>query len=126
MAASKKDLFEEELIESALYFKALAHPVRIQILLHLAQTRTCLQGDISDIFPLSRTTLNQHMQELKNAGLIIGHDVDGKVVHCLNLKLLKKLRNTLSAISKELTLPDDFCCEYKSKKMGQLEENEYQ
>jgi DNA-binding transcriptional ArsR family regulator len=66
-------------------FNALSHPVRIQILLHLAITRTCLQGNSSDLFPLGRTTINQHINELEEAELIKDHSVDGKTVYCLNL-----------------------------------------
>ena len=54
MVASKTDLFNQELQERANLFKALAHPARLQIIKYLAETRICLSGDISDMFPISR------------------------------------------------------------------------
>lgn len=114
MAFAKTDLFEKNLRQKAVYFKALSHPVRIQILLHLSKTKTCLQGDVSDVFPLNRTTINQHILELKRAGLIKGHIVNGKTVHCLNLSKIKEMRNLLSGFLNEISLPDEFCCEYNS------------
>jgi ArsR family transcriptional regulator len=57
MVAAKTDLFEKELQDRANLFKALAHPARLQILQFLAKTRTCLSGAISEMFPISRTTV---------------------------------------------------------------------
>jgi ArsR family transcriptional regulator, arsenate/arsenite/antimonite-responsive transcriptional repressor len=119
MALSKTNLFNKELQEKANLFKTLAHPVRLQILQHLAETKTCLSGDISDIFPLTRTTLNQHMKELKDSGLIVGHEVGAKIVYCLNCKKIRKLREILIEFSDLIDLPEDFSCEYL------LNKNEY-
>jgi len=84
MAYAKTDLFDSKLKSAAVLFKALAHPARLAILKYLAETKVCITGDISDELPLSRTTVNQHLTELKNAGLIQGH-VDGiKVNYCLD------------------------------------------
>jgi len=46
------------------------------ILKYLAETKTCITGDISEELPLGRTTVNQHLAELKSAGLISGN-IDG-------------------------------------------------
>ena len=73
MVVSKTDLFTEVLQARANLFKALAHPARLQILQFVAETKTCISGDISEELPLSRTTVNQHLKELKDAGLIQGH-----------------------------------------------------
>jgi ArsR family transcriptional regulator, arsenate/arsenite/antimonite-responsive transcriptional repressor len=112
MAVSKTNLFDEELQKKANIFKALAHPARIQILQYLIQTRTCLSGDISDIFPLTRTTLNQHMKELKDAGLIVGHEKGAKTLYCLDCSKVEEVKNILGGFLKEIELPQDFCCEY--------------
>jgi ArsR family transcriptional regulator, arsenate/arsenite/antimonite-responsive transcriptional repressor len=91
MASAKTDLFDTRLNSAAVLFKALAHPARLAILQYLAETKVCITGDISDELPLSRTTVNQHLTELKNAGLIQG-TVDGvKVNYCLNPKKVEEL-----------------------------------
>lgn len=114
MVIAKTDLFEEELQKRANLFKTLAHPARLQILQYLAQTRTCLSGDISDIFPLSRTTLNQHMHELKEAGLICCHLKGSKTVYCLDCDKIEEIKNILTGFLNEIDLPEDFCCEKRS------------
>lgn len=124
MAIAKNGLFEQELQERACLFKVLAHPARLQILQYLAQTRICLSGDISDMFPLTRTTLNQHMNELKNAGLIEGHVRDGKTLYCLAPERVKEMNDILSRFIEETTLPKGFCCEYKSYKIGELQKQD--
>ena len=111
MVLAKTELFEEELQEKANLFKALAHPARLQILEYLVRTKTCLSGDISDVFPLTRTTLNQHMKELKDAGLVCGHMEGSKIVYCLNCKKIEEMSNILSGFVKDLQLPHDFCCQ---------------
>ena len=110
MVASKTDLFNQELQERANLFKALAHPARLQIIKYLAETRICLSGDISDMFPISRTTVNPHMRELKNAGLIFSHEKDGKIYYCLELDKIAELHSVLSVFLDEIHLPQDFCC----------------
>lgn len=112
MVVSKTNLFDEELQERANLFRVLAHPARLQILQYLAQTRTCLTGDISEMFPLTRTTINQHMNELKEAGLIVGHERGSKIVYCLNCSKIGELGNIMEGFLEEMKLPQDFCCEY--------------
>jgi DNA-binding transcriptional ArsR family regulator len=110
MVVSKTELFDEALQEKANLFKALAHPARLQILQFLAETKTCISGDISDELPLSRTTVNQHLKELKDAGLIRGH-VDGvKMNYCLDYQKVDEMKKLLSSFLSEFQNPDDFCC----------------
>lgn len=110
MAASKTDLFDKELQQKANLFKALSHPARLQILQYLARSKKCITGDISDHFPIARGTVNQHMKELKDAGLIIGHKQASKTVYCLNVDRIKELEDTLRSFMKEMKLPADFSC----------------
>ncbi len=79
----KKELFDNDLQELALFAKAISHPARLAILKYLAETKTCISGDISGYLPLSRTTVSQHLKELKDLGLIHG-EVEGlKINYCL-------------------------------------------
>jgi DNA-binding transcriptional ArsR family regulator len=110
MVASKSDLFDADLQRKANLFKALSHPARLQILQYLAQTRKCITGDISEHFPLTRGTVNQHMKELKNAGLVVGHMEGSKVVYCLNADRVRELETLLGDFQKEIKLPADFSC----------------
>ena len=110
MVVSKIELFSPELQKSANLFKALAHPARLQILLFLAQSNKCITGDISEHFPLTRATVNQHIKELKDAGLICAHKEGAKIVYCLDIKKVKELKEILTGLVNEMGLPTDFSC----------------
>jgi ArsR family transcriptional regulator, arsenate/arsenite/antimonite-responsive transcriptional repressor len=110
MVASKTELFEEALVEQANIYKALAHPARLAILKYLAETKTCISGDISDELPLSRTTVGQHLKELKEAGLILGHVEGVKTNYCLNPLQVEKVSNLLNGFLDELKLNKNFKC----------------
>lgn len=80
---TKSEVFEKELQELAAFAKVISHPARLAILKYLAETKSCISGDISDKLPLSRTTVSQHLKELRDMGLIHG-DIDGlKINYCL-------------------------------------------
>lgn len=110
MVIAKTELFNEVLQERAILFKALAHPARLQILQFLAETKACISGDISDELPLSRTTVNQHLKELKDAGLICGHVSGVKMNYCLDYAKLADLKEILTGFLDEIVIPKDFCC----------------
>lgn len=80
---NKAEKFDESLQELARFAKVISHPARLAILKYLAETRSCISGDISDYLPLSRTTVSQHLKELRDIGLIHG-EIDGlKINYCL-------------------------------------------
>ena len=110
MVVSKTELFDEALQEKANLFKALSHPARLQILNFLAKSKNCISGDISDELPLSRTTVNQHLKELKEVGLIKGHVEGVKMKYCLDGEKVKEMNVLLSVFLNEIQLPDDFIC----------------
>jgi DNA-binding transcriptional ArsR family regulator len=80
---NKAEKFDESLQELARFAKVISHPARLAILKYLAQSKSCISGDISDYLPLSRTTVSQHLKELRDIGLIHG-EIDGlKINYCL-------------------------------------------
>ena len=68
----------------ARYAKAMAHPVRMYILDLLARQSCCYSGDLAEDLPIARSTLSQHLRELKNAGLIQGEINAPKIRYCIN------------------------------------------
>ena len=110
MAQSKTELFNKELVHKALLFKALAHPARLRILQFLSETPTCITGDISDELPLGRTTVNQHLKELKAMGFIHGQ-IDGvKTQYCLKPEKLKETKALLIGFLEEIEPKEDIVC----------------
>lgn len=110
MSSAKTHLFEPRLTAMAEMFNALSHPARLQIMEYLAETKTCISGDISEEIPLSRTTVNQHLDELKKVGLIQGHTSGVKVNYCLNPEGINKLKAFISNFLNEVNYCSDMKC----------------
>lgn len=94
---TKLELFEPVLQEMAAVFKAISHPARLAILKYLSETGVCMSGNIADELPLARTTVNQHLYELKEMGLIKGEISGAKVNYCLNPEKLNQMRHMLDS-----------------------------
>ena len=70
----------------ARYAKALGHPVRIYIIDFLVKNaeKCCYSGDMAEELPIARSTLSQHLKELKDAGLIQGEINPPYIKYCIN------------------------------------------
>ncbi len=68
----------------ARFAKALSHPVRIFILEFLAEKKCCYSGDMAEELPIARSTLSEHLKELKNAGLIQGEINPPYIKYCIS------------------------------------------
>jgi len=92
MTNNKADEFSEEQQRFAAIAKVFSHPARIAIVQLLAQKKEIKTSDISEFLPLSRTTVSQHLKELKNAGIIKG-TIDGLKIHyCLDMQKLVDIK----------------------------------
>jgi len=77
-------VIEEEQKLLARYAKALGHPIRVYILDFLSKEKCCFSGDLSQELPIAKSTLSQHLKELKDAGLIQGEIMVPKIKYCIN------------------------------------------
>jgi len=68
----------------ARYAKAMGHPIRMYVLELLSKQICCYSGDLREVLPIAKSTLSQHLKELKNAGLIQGETEPPKIKYCLN------------------------------------------
>lgn len=73
---NKSDFFTDQQRELARFSRVVSHPARLAILRFLADAGSPVSGDISDSLPLSRSTVSQHLKDLRNTGLIKG-EADG-------------------------------------------------
>ena len=78
------DMIKEEQKKLARYSKALSHPVRVYIMNLLSSQSCCYSGDLSENLPIAKSTLSQHLKELKEAGLIQGEIELPKIKYCVN------------------------------------------
>lgn len=85
MSSSKKHYtpYQEKI---ALYSKALSNPVRVFIMDYLANNLNscCYSGDMAENLPIARSTLSEHLKELKKAGLIQGEINPPYIKYCIN------------------------------------------
>ena len=114
MTYAKTEAFTAQQQQLARVSKALAHPARVAIIQLLASKTTCISGDIAAELPLSRTTVTQHLQELKSLDLIRGEIEGLTVCYCLNIKLLRQVQQQFAAFFDEATAtpacgPGDAC-----------------
>src|SRR5210317_1938990 len=80
----KEEVIPEDQKAMARYAKAMGHPVMIYVLQLLSKQSCCYSGDLSEILPIAKSTLSQHLKELKSAGLIQGETEPPKIKYCLN------------------------------------------
>ncbi len=79
-----KEVFSTNQKQLARFAKALGHPVRVYIMELLSKQSCCYSGDLSDNLPIAKSTLSQHLKELKSAGLIQGEIEAPKIKYCIN------------------------------------------
>ncbi len=68
--------------ELASIFRALGHPARLAIIKQLASQSEACCGEIVNHLPLAQSTVSQHLQVLKEAGLLTC-DARGRNCHYL-------------------------------------------
>jgi ArsR family transcriptional regulator len=79
-----KEVITQEQKKIARYAKAMGHPIRLYVLELLLKQSCCYSGDLTEILPIAKSTLSQHLKELKEAGLIQGEIEAPKIRYCLN------------------------------------------
>ena len=79
-----EDFITERQKKIARYAKAMGHPIRMYVLELLARQSCCYSGDLTEILPIAKSTLSQHLKELKEAGLIQGEIEAPRIKYCLN------------------------------------------
>ena len=85
MQTSRK-YFTSDQEKIASYSKAISHPVRVFIMDYLANNlnKCCYSGDMAENLPIARSTLSEHLKELKKAGLIQGEINPPYIKYCIN------------------------------------------
>lgn len=93
-----KPSFSESQIELAAIAKALSHPARVFIMERLLGSEycsgksCCTSGEMINDIPIARSTLSQHLKELKHAGLIQGEIELPTIKYCVNTENWEKAK----------------------------------
>lgn len=82
---TKKPSFTLQQEQIAKIAKALSHPARVYIIEKLSGLNSCCtSGEMIGDIPIARSTLSQHLKELKYAGLIQGEINPPQIKYCIN------------------------------------------
>lgn len=93
MGASNLNLHTSEQIEIAALAKVLSHPARVAILQYISNQESCICGDIVEEIGLSQPTISQHLQVIRQAGLIKGTSEGKSICYCLDIDRFKELQH---------------------------------
>jgi ArsR family transcriptional regulator len=104
-ASSGRRISEQRQVQLAGYCKALAHPVRVEIIKILLAKGSCISGDLAESFDKAHSTVSEHLKILKESGLVQG-TIDGpKRCYCVNPEALRQMKQLLN-----LLIFDPECC----------------
>jgi ArsR family transcriptional regulator, arsenate/arsenite/antimonite-responsive transcriptional repressor len=99
---------ETKLHDVAFYANAISNPMRLMIIRKIATENECITSDLQIDLPIKRTTVLQHLNELKKAGILRGNVKGKKLYYCLDYEKLNEIRNLLNDV---LSLPEpQFVC----------------
>lgn len=95
--------YSEKQLLIAKFAKAMSHPARVFILERLSQINgCCTSGEMIGDIPIARSTLSQHLKELKHAGLIQGEIKPPYIKYCINKENWALARSLYKEIFEEL------------------------
>ncbi len=80
-------------IELSVFYKALAHPIRLAIIEKLSNTGTCICKDFVNELPFAQATISEHLRKLKHAKLISVCEKGSSSEYTLNKQRFKQLIN---------------------------------
>ncbi|MGB7286230.1 MAG: metalloregulator ArsR/SmtB family transcription factor [Salaquimonas sp.] len=95
--------------------KALGHASRLEIIRQLTLRQRCCGGDFCDCLPLSQSTISQHLDMLKQAGIVNWQQQGTRSIYTLNKPLLLQLAEQLQMIAQSNT------CQFDDSSIENLE-----
>jgi len=91
MAFSKSSLFDPTDQITSSYARVLAHPVRLDIIRKLAKNSPSTVENLTSRYPLSKSTISQHLEVLRSAGLISYNEEFPYTYYAIDVQNLNKL-----------------------------------
>jgi DNA-binding transcriptional ArsR family regulator len=110
MGITKTDLFSKTDNELASLLKALAHPARLAILRQVLEAEVCINAKLVQDLGLAQATVSQHLNVLKEAGLIKGTVEGTSMSYCLNTLEWLNLKSLLNEFLDIPFLDEKRCC----------------
>lgn len=88
-----KEVLTEKQKKIARYAKAMGHPIRMYVLELLSKQSCCYSGDLTEELPIIKSTLSEHLKELKDTGLIQGEIEAPRIKYCINMENWKEAQD---------------------------------
>lgn len=110
MGLTKTELFSIEQNELALAAKAFAHPARVAIIEYLLRTNACINGDLVQELGLAQATISQHLQALKEAGIIQGTIEGARINYCIDAARWQEIRTRFEGLFGRYEGPAERSC----------------
>lgn len=82
--------------ELAHFTRAIGHPARVAVLIAIAKLNKDVEGEVIDVPPLSKSTVIQHLRELKRAGLINGRIFGTKAKYWIDEEKFERFKSLFS------------------------------
>ncbi len=95
MKSVLQDATDERLM---LMLRALANPARLQLFHHLRANSDASCHHLVEALPLSQSTVSEHLQRLKDAGLIRGEPHGASRTYVVDDDALAWLKETVSTL----------------------------
>ena len=93
----------------AAVFKALAHPARLAILRAIRPRQRACCGEIVKALPLAQSTVSQHLQILRDAGLITGEIEGRRSCYCIDADTIAALAQSSASLFADLAHSAEQC-----------------
>lgn len=93
MAFSKSSLFDPTDQITSSYARVLAHPVRLDILRKLVKKSPSTVESLTGRYPLSKSTISQHLEVLRSAGLVSYKEEFPYTYYAIDAQNLDKLNS---------------------------------
>ncbi|PCI04440.1 MAG: transcriptional regulator [Hyphomicrobiales bacterium] len=93
---SPTNLDEDKTLANRL--KALGHPVRLEIISRLTTLCEPCCGDVCDCLPLAQSTVSQHLEILRKAGLIISRQSGNRSCFSIDQSAFESVSSALNAL----------------------------
>ena len=91
MSFSKSHLFDPADQITSSFARVLGHPVRLDIIRHLAKSGSTSVENLTGHYPLAKSTISQHLELMRDANIVQYKEEYPYFVYSLNQKTFKEL-----------------------------------
>jgi ArsR family transcriptional regulator, zinc-responsive transcriptional repressor len=114
MGVTKTDVHQNIDLEIAAWARILSNPARVAILRYLLESKSCINGDLSQQIGLAQPTISQHLKELKSTGLIQGKISGTSINYCIDGEKWEDCRKIFNQFFVQ-EIPPSSCCSSKNQ-----------